>query len=494
MNMQNIVSGLSKRSCVAKITAIVLLFFGINIYLSYATDSYCTLSEGFHAPAIDMATRNGRPVIGLIYELYYLSGLPNVLFYYISSALALVFLCISIFIYQGILERYAIRENIRIVLAFAAIANVFIIEYFMFIEKCGFTLAILLNVTAVYWTEKFFSNHQKRYYAFAVIAMLLAVFTYQGTIALFVILSIPFAMKQAKDFKHYILNGVMIGAAWIIPVLIDFLAFKFIFKSSRLQEKTGYVARLKEVLRGIINNGKETFNILPEYAFLIIIFIILAALIVDAIASRNCGPRIFNAIVIIISGCIFSTATILQGSGWWATRTVYPIASIPAVLAIDIFVNKEKTDSSILLHKTAGIVSMAAVSVLLICQYFSFNRIYIDKYQLNALDQYRYQYVGRKICEYQERTGNEITKIAFYNDVDRSLPQYSGLYCTGELVVSAFTTDWSDITAMNYYLGTSYEKISPVEKYVKYFSEKEWKTLSDEQFIFDGDTLHLCVY
>ena len=31
-------------------------------------------------------------------------------------------------------------------------------------------------------------------------------------------------------------------------------------------------------------------------------------------------------------------------------------------------------------------------------------------------------------------------------------------------------------------------------KYQTYFSEKDWKVFSEEQLIFDGDTLHFCVY
>ena len=497
--MENIASKiLEKRSCIAKIIALVLLFFGVNIYLSYATDTYLTFTAGFHGSAIgsgiDMATRNGRPVIGLIYELHYLTGLSNVSFYYISSALALVFLCASIWIYQGILEKYEIKENIRVVLAFAAIANAFIIEYFMFIEKCGFTLAILFDVLAVYWIERFFTSHRKSYYVFAVIAMVLAIFTYQGTIALFAILSIPFAMKQAKDFKHYILNGIMLGIAYIVPVIIDLLAFKFIFKSSRISEKTDYIATLKTVIMGIIYNGEETFNILPKYLFLIVAFIIFVALIVDAVVSQKRAWRIFNAFIIILASCLLSTATILQGSGWWATRTVYPIASIAAVLAIDIFVNRDEIDSNKLIRKIIGVFSVSAIAVLLLFQYFSFNQIYIDKYKVNALDQYRYQYIYQTIYDYQEATGKEITKIAVYSDAERSWSQYSDLYCTGDLVVSAFTTDWSDVTALNYYMQTSYEKISPVEEYTEYFSGKDWNHLSSDQFIFDGDTLHLCVY
>ena len=59
---------------------------------------------GFEYSALDMTTRNGRPIIGLIYELQNLAGLSNNAFYYISSVLALILLGIAIYIYKGLLE------------------------------------------------------------------------------------------------------------------------------------------------------------------------------------------------------------------------------------------------------------------------------------------------------------------------------------------------------------------------------------------------------
>ena len=263
--MKDSVLRLLKKSCIVKIIGLVFLFFGVNIYLSYATDSYYVLTTGFHGAAIDMVMRNGRPLIGLIYELHYLSGFSNISFYYISSALALIFLCASIWIYQEILKKYGIKENTRILLAFSAIVNIFIIEYFMFIEKCGFTLAVLFNVLAVYWMERVLSEQRKSCYVLAVITMTLAIFTYQGTVALFVILSIPFVMKNSKCFRHYISNGILLVGGYFIPAIIDLLAFKTVFKSTRIAEKTDYITSFKNVLSGIISNGKVTFNILPQY-------------------------------------------------------------------------------------------------------------------------------------------------------------------------------------------------------------------------------------
>lgn len=145
----------SEKSAAIKVAIMTILFFGANAYFSFSTDTYCTFRNGFKASAIDMATRNGRPIIGLIYELHYLSGLSNECFYYISTASALLFLAISIWLYQKLLAKHGLPENTRILISFASISNIFIIEYFMFIEKCGYMLAVLLNIVAIYFIAFF---------------------------------------------------------------------------------------------------------------------------------------------------------------------------------------------------------------------------------------------------------------------------------------------------------------------------------------------------
>lgn len=131
-----------EKSSWLKVIIVTMLYFGVGVYLAFATDTYWTFLNGFHNSAVDMAVRNGRPVIGMIYELYSLTGLSNETFYYLSGTLALLFLSASIWIYQKILAKYQLTENIRILISFVSIANIFILEYFMFIEKCGFMLAI----------------------------------------------------------------------------------------------------------------------------------------------------------------------------------------------------------------------------------------------------------------------------------------------------------------------------------------------------------------
>lgn len=102
--------------------------------------------------------------------------------------------------------------------------------------------------------------------------------------------------------------------------------------------------------------------------------------------------------------------------------------------------------------------------------------------------------IGQAITEYEEDTGTTITKIAFYKDGAFTYSQYPDVFNWGDMCMSAFLTSWSDIRAVNYYLNANYERIEQNPDYTKYFAGQNWNQFSKEQVIFDGDTLHYCVY
>lgn len=173
-------------------------------------------------------------MIALIYELHYLSGLSSKSFYYFSSILTLIFLGTAIWIMQKILSVYLTNENQRIIVSFISVANIFIIEYFMFVGKCGFMLAVLFNILGIFHIELFFRLRKKKHLGWAILSVCLAVFTYQSTVTLFVIFCMPFVYKYAGYFKKYILNLFYVGIAYIIPVAASMCTFRFVFKSERL--------------------------------------------------------------------------------------------------------------------------------------------------------------------------------------------------------------------------------------------------------------------
>ena len=48
------------------------------------------------------------------------------------------------------------------------------------------------------------------------------------------------------------------------------------------------------------------------------------------------------------------------------------------------------------------------------------------------------------------------------------------------------------MSSMNYYSGRVFERGEMVPEYVDTFAGIDWNAFSEDQLIFDGDTVHVC--
>lgn len=472
------------------------LYFGVNTFLNYATDTYSTF-QGLHSAAGDMITRNGRILTGAIYYLWYYSGISNENFYYISSLLALVFLAAALYLLQKIIDQFTDLSDIqRIIISFLCIANIYIIEYFMFLEKCMFMFSIFCNVLAFHYTLRWIKNKgKKRYALFSAILLTLAAFAYQGTLALYIILSIPFVLKYSFCIKQYLYNGFFVILNYGFSCGLNLFVLVFILKSSRVHE-ADFMKNFMTAIRGMKAYSLTTFHILPYGIFTGVLFFLLLISIVCILGKYKgimLGVQLLNIIIIFLGTFLSSVASIIMGSGWFAPRVIYPFASILGIYMINLHVNiLSSADNIIVKHSIQKCAAFAAI-IILVLQYFSFQKIFIDKYLNNELDQYRCMAIAEQIKTYEETHNTTIQYISFYTDANEDI-QYPDLYSSGDFIVSSFITDWSDINALNYYLNKNYVKLESNPEYTEYFKLYDWKTFSTEQLIFDGNTLHLCIY
>lgn len=304
-----------------------------------------------------------------------------------------------------------------------------------------------------------------------------------------------FKMKKKINKYKDVIPYLFFGVCTTLVNMFVYWGCAHVFNLSVLISTV--ISWVLSVLFAYVTNRKfsvSTFEILPKYFFLIILFTILLISALLGNSHKRKYNYILSVIVIVLASVIFSTATIIQGAGWWSTRTTYPLTSVIGALIINQFINLNDFKIN---KKTIDVfckLSITFLSILVIVQFFSFNKIFIDKYKLNALDQYRCEYIGQAINDYQNSTGITIKNIAFYSDAARTYPPYSNLYSQGDLIFCALYPDWSNIEVINYYLSENYIKVSQKEKYTKYFEDKDWSHLSKDQLIFDGDTLHLCIY
>jgi hypothetical protein len=238
---------------------------------------------GWKRTAYDMVVRNGRPVTALMFCIAGLFNISYETFYYIQYWLGMLFLETSIYIINNTLKEYIKNENKRILISYISVANIFMLEYFAFIEISGFMIAILLNCIAVSKFEHYFKTDKKckKDIILSTILIIIAIFTYQGTLALFVMLSTPFALRYSNNLKEKLVNILWIFVPYIISGITCLITVKYILGSSRFADinmgSMVYLAILK-IQYSILSAVKSlitTFDILPCGVYLVIVSVVI---------------------------------------------------------------------------------------------------------------------------------------------------------------------------------------------------------------------------
>ena len=96
--------------------------------------------------------------------------------------------------------------------------------------------------------------------------------------------------------------------------------------------------------------------------------------------------------------------------------------------------------------------------------------------------------------KYEQETGNKVTKFAYA--YDRNPQQYAvGIRPIGSLTERKLACSWSISQAMNFYCERKFEKVRmPTQVYAEKMIDKDYKEFSEDQLVFEGDTLYMLVY
>lgn len=504
---------ITTRRILIKISILVMLFFLGIMFVSYATDTYSYITLGFADGAYGMLYSNGRAITALAFYLCHLCGTTYETFYSISYVIADILLIAAIYVLERMMRPIIHNENWRILVATLCIVNPFIIEYYMFIEKFSFVLSIFLYVLGAYYTIRYYETHRLQYILLAIVSLFVAMFGYQASIGLYAILAVPFAFYNAMQLPElrsgrlvrYLQNLVCIGITFLAAIGSYMLVYNHVIHGERIGldlADTSYLSMIKHTLYQEFHVLRTTYDILPHGMLLGFAVIVILLILLNITGASLRYWHALHLAITIATVLVFSVAAVIgSAEDYKDMRLVYPIASLVGVLLLDLYIvmndARDNSPSYPVRHRILSItqfLSQAIIVILLAVTLVGFNRIYHDKYQCNYADRMRCMHIGNKIADYESETGNKIEYIVFYSDADATAEQYPGLYYLGDLNTSSFMTDWSDRNAINYYLGTHYKRTEQDPEYIEYFSSQDWDHLSDEQMVFDGDTLHYCIY
>lgn len=463
---------------------IVLLYFGINSFMELATDTYATFEEA--GTWQWMLYENGRVINGLIYYLIEALGLSGGIIYYLSYAAALFFLYLALVIISHVLLQYREGAFFCVLLATVTVVNPFFIEYFLFIEKGLFMFAIFCNAVAFACVDYFFRAQKKKVLLLAALSLFLAVFIYQVTLGLFVLLCLPVLLKHTKSLKDFFLHNCLVAGLFGSNLLLAFLVTKFCLKSSRMGGISNIFENLWIVLTKVVDISTGKFFQMNDY-YHFILLVIAVILLCIFLEKKRMNVWSFLGYLYLIAGCIIVSffPYIMGVYGAYESRIIYPYGCILGILLIWCALSLEPV-------RVGRKLLLVLLCFLAIWQYRNYQDIFIERYKCNQADRYLCEIIGNEIKDYEAESGIEIKTVCFYKDQVETWADKG--YHNSELNVRAQSCGWSKLNAMNYYLDKDYVMGDSLKEYTEHFSQYNWDTYADEQLIFEGDTLHICSY
>lgn len=470
---------------------VVIAFFGIFIKMDYATDTYCV----FGTPASQMIEhfiKSGRFVTALLQAILVALHVGNTVSYTLSFMLAIICSVLSIYKLYKIFEKDISSKIIAGIAAILIIINAFSIELYLFLEKGILMLSVLLCVLAFENMVKFFEG-KKKAILYAFIYMLIANFSYQGTVALFVALCCLYIVKHTKDIKTFIVNNVTTAICYGIPALINYLMVRFVFGNTRVSAEYNLLLSIQKIMMNTKEMLISTYKIMPKYFFIVMFAMLIIIGIISIITKKDSVKRkiwlvaglvyviVATFVVTIFPQIMQSTASI-----GFAPRSTYAFASLLGIILVYIFMN---TTTKNVIEKFLIVLLVGYLSI----QYTSFANIARDRYIVNYMDYYQFLQIQEIVEKYEKETGNMITKIATYQNNPQGT--YPDIFISGDINLKATCPSWSRIDYLEYYFGRTLEEVNQSEEiYNKYFKDKDWKFFDENQIVLVDDTLHIYVY
>ena len=216
------------------------------LQMHYSSDTYVLYQLGYFKYPSEYFLKDGRLISTLFCYLGGILHLPIPAYIIAMDFLGMIFLAISIYIISKIFIDIIKPENkkkeILIYLAsFVLILNQYTLEYLLFPESAVMCLGVLFNVIAI----KFMVDNPKCKYIKIFLALLVAVFCYQGVLNMFPVIAIlVYIVKQILDKREYKVKEKeffveMIKLAFIVIVVLaicyeEFSEKQLVFKGDTL--------------------------------------------------------------------------------------------------------------------------------------------------------------------------------------------------------------------------------------------------------------------
>lgn len=455
----------------------------------YTHDTYRIIYDGYEYYSYDKFLKEARPFTALLTLMADKINLTIENYMIISLILALIFLSLSVvLIYKMFIKQYnstsRLKEIIVLLISYIVIFNYLAIEHIYFLECCVLALGILLSVIAA----KFVINNEKYKYVKAFLLIIIAVFCYQGSIAIFPILVFTYrflfqnnAMKE--DFKDIIKVVLIYG----ISMLLTILFAEFIMGGSRIQINANPFD-ISSIMYWLYELAVNSLGvILPYFNLGLVLLTILFIFIFKKTTIKEKIIYTLKYLLVILAAIVICITPILVGSGLELTPRM--CIAYGCTIGISLFVILYIVDRN---NNKYQNIFIYVITIIIFILNFSLYIVLTNQHLIvNNLDRENCEKIKEIINKYEEENNIEVTKIAGIRRLDGN-KYYPGFIHAGAITQKALNS-WALRETISFYIGKHLE-YAPItsEQYQEFFAGKAWEEFSEEQVVIEDGILYFC--
>lgn len=491
--------GYNKKSLFLFNFVLTVIAYGLFVFnFHFSLDDYCVLYQQKDV-AISIISESYRNCLGIIFLLLDFIGLNVTKHQIFFGVILILAIAVSVTRITHEILKYidgkALLVNLGTICFFL---NVFVSEWFYFAEAYLHWALSIIGITyaSVYLVK---SDHLKKNWLIGTLLLFVAAGSYQVSLSIYVyiVMGIIFFQYKGTICKESFMSVVRAAASAVVAVLSNICMTKFLvrigfaFDQPRL---TSDIHSFLPVLQQMIPFQKELWirgkGVLPN-GVMAGALLFLLVLLAECLIQKRIGivSIIYMGIVVLSGQMVMYLAIAAQGFFWVTLRIAVPVFGIYTVLIWFIAYYSDR-------DFIRGIAQ--AVIILFLCFNFcGIQRMAVELLITNALDRYSVGQIGNYIHQYEESSKAVIQKVGFYKDQNPCDKYYEFMKTEyfEDFAIKAFTQEWSDLNALNYYTGRNYVRAEVPDDIKERISSKDWSGLVlEEQLIFEGDTLYIAVY
>jgi hypothetical protein len=474
----------------------VFLVYGPFLKRHYALDTYFVEALGNQGELqIDLGRFLSGTILNMLASLGVNTAVDQSFFTFLSLCLLALSLYLVISLLFGLREEWDGKSLLLLCLAaVASLCHIFMLGWFLFPEVVSFMMTgLVLSILAV----SFFMRYSGPRRWITSYVLLCAAFSfYQAVGAFFVTFCILYlSVSGAGRPVASVMKGF--ASAFVVYGLAGITNMFLIVWRGQPSGRTDFlhVHPLRNIY-GIIDSVREKLqNTHLGAAPLLAFFFVLAALLLCGwlLLSKSPDKKGARRTFLVLSAVICTSFAaiimphLLTSAVDVSPRSIVALMSLPGVICIFMLFQAMPSKRRLFFFVTAGFLLL-----------FFFANTYMtysvekSRFATNRLDREIAGTIWQEIIEYERRTGNLVSRIAFRHDTKPSLC-YRGLVCYGNF--RAMGTDWTVIPLLSIVSGRSFAQASMPERiYDTYFEGRNWDSFSTAQVVFQADTLYLMLF